>query len=110
MNLKFCFSAGLATVLLTVGPVSQAVTQRADLLGDPARSLQSARTITVDPDTNQVNVVGGEVVGFVVNGKNFAWQFNGPWHSVDLNRILPPGVLTHKVTVYVSPNPLTPGY
>ena len=53
-----------------------------------------------------VNVTGGEIVRFTVGDKSFAWNFNGRPSSFDLALVAPPGVLDHKVTAYIAPNPL----
>jgi hypothetical protein len=76
-------------------------------LGDPAPPTAAGRTIIIRPDTQWVNVTGGETVRFVVDDKTFAWTFNvarNVW-SFDLNRIAPPGVIGHPMNVYIAPDP-----
>ncbi len=81
---------------------------RLDLLGDPASASAATRTIAIGPDTKYVNVIGGDIVQFVVGDKSFTWNFDGNAHTAafDLNLVAPPGVLSGKVTAYVAPNPL----
>ena len=81
---------------------------RIDLLGDPIPVSAAARTIVITPDTKYVNVTGGETVRFVVGDKSFAWNFDGSIvvSSFDLNRTAPASMLDHKVTAYITPNPL----
>ena len=84
-----------------------AVTPRADLLGMAAPPSAATRTIVLTPDTRWVNVTGGDTVRFVVDGREFAWNFSvGSTVAVfDLNRVAPPGLLKHPVPVYVDPDP-----
>ncbi len=45
-----------------------------------------------------------EVVKFVVQGREFAWAFDGmPSGSFDLNQIAPAGTLARTVRVYIAP-------
>ena len=78
------------------------------LLGDTASSSMTTRSIAIRPDTRYVNVTGGEVVRFTVGDRGFVWNFNGRPSSFDLALVAPPGMLDHKVTAYVAPNPLYP--
>jgi Heavy-metal resistance protein CzcE len=79
-----------------------------DLLGSPAVATMATRTIVIKPDTRYVNVTGGEIIRFDVDGKSFVWNFNGQRNSFDLARVAPPSMLTRKVTAYVAPNPMYP--
>lgn len=76
-------------------------------LGDPAPDAAATQTIEIRPDTKWVNVTGGEIVKFVVDGKSFSWAFNvGTGVSrFDLSRVAPPGVLSRPVFVYLAPDP-----
>jgi hypothetical protein len=78
-----------------------------DFLGAPAPPVAAERTIVIRPDTRWVNVTGGETIRFVVGDKSFAWAFNvaATVHAFELNRIAPPGMLDHRVTAYVAPDP-----
>jgi len=110
MKKRIPVSAVLAGLLLTYGFSSHAGQMRTELLGSPASPTQASRSITIEPTTRYVNVTGGETVQFIVNGKAFAWHFDGPATLVELNRIAPAGVLAQNVKAYVEPSSLTPGY
>ena len=76
-----------------------------DLLGQPAVPEQAQRTVVITPATRYVNVTEGDVVRFIANGKIFAFFFDSrAASSFALNRVAPPGVLDHTVTVYVARN------
>jgi hypothetical protein len=77
-----------------------------DLLGTAVDLPGAQRTIVIRPDTRWANVVGGEIIRFVVDGREFAWSFDGPARSLDLQQVAPPGVLGRSVIVYIEPNPL----
>ena len=94
---------------LSLSALSSMAATPLKLLGDPAPAAVADRTITITPDTKYVNVEGGQTVKFDVGGKTFAWDFDGPVTSFDLNRVAPPDLLDHMVTAYVSPNPLYMG-
>jgi hypothetical protein len=72
------------------------------------------RTIKIDAKTKYVNVTAHETVKFVVNSNAFAINFSGSSATTfafvpsvfDLAQLAPAGVLDHKVTVYVAPDPL----
>lgn len=102
----------LFTTLLSAACVSPpGATPRLDLLGSAAPVSAAARTIVIKPDTRYVNVTGGETIRFVAGEKSFAWHFDGALQvtSFALNQVAPSGLLEHKVTVYIAPNPLYTG-
>ena len=74
----------------------------------------ATRTIPIDAKTKYINVTAHETVKFVANGNAFAIAFSGGAATTfafvpstfDLNQLAPAGVLDHKVTVYVGPDPL----
>jgi hypothetical protein len=107
MKTKSLIPAALALTLLLSASASMAE-QPVNLLGDAEPATAANRTVTIAPDTKYVNVQGGQTVKFDVDGKSFAWNFSGPStvSSFDLNRVAPPGLLDHNVTVYIAPNPL----
>jgi len=88
------------------------VVPRIDLLGMPvvdrSPTLSHQRTVTITPETHSINVEGGDTVRFIVGARSFAWEFEvSPNVAMfDLNQVAPPGVLTHRVAVYVARNPL----
>lgn len=78
--------------------------------GDPVADTAATKTIVIGPDTQYVNVTGGEVVKFVDGDKSFAWDFDGPYaYTFELNRVAPPGVLDHRVVAYVDADPYLNG-
>ena len=72
------------------------------------------RTIPIDAKTKYVNVTAHETVKFVADGKAFAITVSASPATTfafvpsvfDLNQLAPAGVLNHRVTVYVAPDPL----
>jgi hypothetical protein len=107
----------LLTAAMTFGigslPAS-ASPQSSNSLGEVVPLLAAQRTIPIDAKTKYVNVTAHETVKFLANGSAFAITFNGSPATtfafapsvVDLNQLAPAGVLDHKVTVYVAPDPL----
>lgn len=92
-------SAALAGCASNVTPV--------ELYGMPAPAAAAERTIVITPQTRYVNVEGGQIVRFLVGGKEFTWNFfiGRKSDAFDLNEVAPPGILTHRVRAYVSPDP-----
>ncbi len=78
-----------------------------ELYGDPAPASAAQRTIVITPDTRHVNVEGGEIIRFVVEGREFGWSFNNALtiNSFSLNAVAPPGLLNQPVHAYVSRDP-----
>ena len=74
--------------------------------GELVPQLGAMRTVRIDAKTKYVNVTANETVKFEANGNTFAVNFAGGLSAFDLNQLVPAGVLDHKVTVYVAPNPL----
>jgi hypothetical protein len=103
MKKRIILSA-IATLLLTSCATG---TSNIALYGDPAAPSAAQRTIVINPNTKYVNVEGGEVVRFVAEGKEFAWNFfvAKTVSSFRLNEVAPPGMLDHEVRAYVSPDP-----
>ena len=85
-------------------------TKRIRFLGDPAPVSAAGRTVSIAPDTTSIVVTGGDTIAFAVGTKSFAWNFDGPGaYNFDLTLVAPPGMLTHKVMVYVNPDPFVNG-
>jgi len=76
------------------------------LMGEVVPLSSAVRTIRIDAKTKYVNVTGHETVKFETNGNAFAIRFADVLPEFDLNQLAPAGVLDHKVTVYVAPDPL----
>src|SRR5271165_2334475 len=106
MNQKLLFPV-LFVVLSSTGCASINSSLRPDLWGDPTPVSPGARTIVIKPDTQYVNVAGGETINFIVGAKSFAWAFDGPseGYTFDLKKAAPPGVLDHSVIAYVDADP-----
>ncbi|WP_293778687.1 CzcE family metal-binding protein [uncultured Oxalicibacterium sp.] len=106
MRLAFLPAALLitATLALATGCASP---PRVELYGNPAPSAAAQRSIVITPETRWVNVEGGEIVNFIVGDKMFAWDFyvGTTISHFDLNEVAPAGILDHRVTAYVSPDP-----
>jgi hypothetical protein len=63
------------------------------------------KAVTITAKTRKVNVFESETVLFKVGDKQFALKFDGDGVSYNLETLAPAGVLTHRVIVYVAPNP-----
>lgn len=67
------------------------------------------QVIVITDATRHVNVTGGSTVRFVIGDQSFTWCFqNGTAHVIpfDLAQIAPKGLVNHRITTYVSDNPL----
>ncbi|HTN65667.1 MAG TPA: CzcE family metal-binding protein [Burkholderiaceae bacterium] len=83
-------------------------TSYTDLYGIPVPANGFADySLTIGPNTKYVNVVGGEIVRFVVNDKSFIWHFMvaRTIGRFDLKEVAPAGILDHSVIAYVKPDP-----
>jgi hypothetical protein len=108
MQFKPPSSSLLAACLLAVLMSSGCATRNyTDLYGQAAPVTGANRTIVISPDTRYVNVEGGEVIRFVVGGKEFGWDFYvaRTVHTFDLKEVAPVGLLDHSVRVYLTPDP-----
>ncbi|HSY27848.1 MAG TPA: CzcE family metal-binding protein [Burkholderiaceae bacterium] len=106
------FSLAVIALALAGATLSSAtVANPNDLYGEAAPTAAAERTIVIDHDTNYVNLTSGDVVKFVVHGKEYAWSFDtgGNIAVMDLNQILPPGTLHHTVKVYLARDPTYTG-
>jgi hypothetical protein len=100
----------LTAMTLAAGASAMAAAQPADFRGNAAPAQAPVdQVVVITEATRHVNVTGGSTVRFVVGGRSFSWCFqNGSAHVVpfDLQLIAPQGLLSHRVTAYVSDNPL----
>ena len=78
----------------------------ANPIGEVAPLSTATRTILIDAKTKYVNVTANETVKFEANHHAFAINFTGGLSVFDLNQLAPAGLLDHKVTAYVAPDPL----
>ncbi len=82
-----------------------------DLLGQQVDDTAATQIVVIHPHTKWANIESGQIVRFIIDGKTgtrtFTWAFNNSQSitSFDLNRVTPPGLLEHRVTVYLTPDP-----
>ena len=108
--------AVLTVIAMTFGflNLSASASTHSTPIGQLVPLSGAVRTIPINAKTKYVNVTAHETVKFVANGNAFAINFSGSSATTfafvpsvfDLNQLAPAGVLDHKVTVYVAPDPL----
>jgi len=106
----------LTVVAMTLGFVnlSASAFMPGSPMGEVVPLSGAMRTIPINAKTKYVNVTAHETVKFVANGNAFAINFSGSSATTfafvpsafDLDQLAPTGVLDHKVTAYVAPDPL----
>ena len=106
----------LAVIVMTLGLVnlSASAFTPSSPMGEVVPLSGAMHTIPIDAKTKYVNVTADETVKFEANGNAFAINFSGSPATTfalvpsafDLNQLAPAGVLDHKVTAYVAPDPL----
>ncbi len=97
----------LTAIAMTLGFVNlPASAFTPSFMGEVVPLSGAARTIRIDAKTKYVNVTAHETVKFEANGNAFAISFAEGLPQFDLRLLAPPGVLDHKVTAYVAPDPL----
>jgi hypothetical protein len=98
---------GTLSILLAALSACTTTNDTAAMWGDPAPPTAASKTIEITPNTQYVNVAQGDTITFVVNGKSFAWDFDGrpEGYTFNLQQVAPSGMLDHQVEAYVSPNP-----
>ncbi|USX26774.1 CzcE family metal-binding protein [Oxalobacteraceae bacterium OTU3CINTB1] len=92
-------------------PLTTLAANKTNVNGTPATADAGARVINILAKTKHVNVTQGETVKFVVGDKSFAWHFDTLRGSTSfaLSKIAPKEIDTHRVRVFVAPNPLYHG-
>jgi hypothetical protein len=77
------------------------------LLGQQVEDSAATQSVLIGPDTRWANIESGQIVRFVIGSRTFTWAFNNSQEvtSFDLNRVTPPGLLDHRVTIYLTPDP-----
>ena len=95
-------SVAVAALALSAASLSAVALTNADRYGEAASPVDAERTIVIGPNTRWVNVNHGEIVKFVVNGKEFAWDFDGLPQTFDLKEVAPQGAIDHNVRVYIA--------
>ncbi|MDB5989858.1 MAG: hypothetical protein JWQ10_1261 [Herbaspirillum sp.] len=101
------FLLALLSVLLAGCANTQPSNIRTDLWGSPAPAAAATKTIVVTPETKFVNLVGGDVVRFVVGDKSFTWSFDGIYFpaAIDISKVSN-GLLQRPLMAYVVANPM----
>ena len=105
MKLKLLVPTVIAMTLGVMNLSASAFTPSSSM-GNVVPLSAAMRTISIDAKTKYVNVTEHETVKFEANGSAFAIYFAGGLSAFDLNQLAPAGVLDHKVTAYVAPDPL----
>lgn len=103
MNSGFVF-AKVVTLAVAATVLSSCATQNAPPAIDPVPPSAAWYTIKITSDIKYTNARLGDVVAFDIGGRTFTLIFDAPtWWAVDLNQIVPPGVLDRRLIVYISP-------
>ena len=104
MNLENAMKklVAVAALALSAASLSAFALTNADRYGEAASPAVAERTIVIGPNTRWVNVNHGEIVKFVANGKEFAWDFDGLPQAFDLKEVAPQGAIDHSVRVYIA--------
>ena len=78
-----------------------------DLWGSPAPAEAATTTIVITPQTRFVNLIGGNIVRFVVGDKSFTWSFDGAYFpaAIDISKVSN-GLLQRPFIAYVEANPM----
>jgi uncharacterized protein (UPF0333 family) len=97
----------LPALLLAGCAGTHAADERTDLWGSPASAAAATKTIVVTPQTAYVNLIGGDVVRFVVGDKSFTWSFDGNYFpaAIDISKVSN-GLLQRPLIAYVEVNPM----
>src|SRR5437016_914939 len=92
----------VAVLALSAASLSAVALTNADLYGEAASPAAAERTIVIGANTRFVNVNHGEIIKFVANGREFAWDFDGVPQAFDLKQVAPQGALDHNVRVHIA--------
>lgn len=104
--MKLIHATAAALVIGASSVAANAATSPA-LIGEMASPSYANRTLFIDSGTRSVNVTQGETVKFVLNdGRTFAIDFDGVAEPVNLQRLVPAGMLDHRVNAYIAESPL----
>jgi hypothetical protein len=101
------FPLALLSVLLAGCANMQTTDVRTDFWGSPAPAAAATKTIVVTPETKFVNLIGGDIVRFVVGDKSFTWSFDGAYFpaAIDISKVSN-GLLQRPLMAYVEANPM----
>jgi len=100
----------VSVLALSAASLSAFALTNADRYGEAASPVAAERTIVIGPNTRSVNVNHGEVVKFVVNGQEFAWDFDGVPQAFDLKQVAPQCAIDHDVRVYIATTTMDGGF
>jgi hypothetical protein len=100
----------VSVLALSTASLSAFALTDADRYGEAATPAAAERTIVIGQNTRSVNVNHGEVVKFVVNGQEFAWDFDGVPQAFDLKQVAPQGAIDHDVRVYIATTTMDGGF
>ena len=99
------FNTGVALVVISFGLFASTVYAKPSLAPTVVTPEAADKMIVIKETTKSVNVFENDTILFKVGDKQFAVKFDGNSYVYDLGQLAPAGVLTHKVKVYVAPNP-----
>lgn len=99
------FNTGAAIVAISFGLFAGAVAAKPSLAPSVSTPEAADKMVVIKETTKSINVFENDTVLFKVGDKQFAVKFDGNSYVYDLGQLAPPGILTHKVKVYVAPNP-----
>src|SRR5260221_12404834 len=92
----------VAVLALPAGSLSAVALTNADRYGEAAPPAAAERTIVIGANTRFVNVNHGEIVKFVANGQEFAWDFDALPQVFDLKQVALQGAIDHRVGVHLA--------
>jgi hypothetical protein len=99
------FKTSAVVVAISLGLFAGTVAAKPSLAPSVSTPEAADKMVVIKETTKSVNVFENDTVLFKVGDKQFAVKFDGNSYYYDLSTLAPAGVLTHKVKVYVAPNP-----
>lgn len=107
MQARLCRTAVACAALILSACAMQQSLPPVSLLGQQVDDTAATQSVRIGPDTRWANIESGQIVRFIIGSRTFTWAFNNSQEitSFDLNRVTPPGLLDHRVTIYLTPDP-----
>jgi hypothetical protein len=105
MEVYMKFKTGAALVAISLGLFVGTVAAKPSLAPSISTPEAADKMVVIKETTKKVNVFENDTVLFKSGDKQFAVKFDGNSYFYDLGTLAPAGFLTHKVRVYVAPNP-----
>lgn len=99
---------GASAIAISLGLLAGSALAKPSLAPTVTSPEAADKMVVIKETTKHVNVFENDTVLFKVGDKQFAVKFDGNSYVYDLGQLAPAGVLTHKVRVYVAPNPTEP--